>query len=50
MEVFITAEVLLSFLVLPLVVTLATLVSCGKSRPKHRVIRSKLCFTLYYDE
>ncbi|KAL3986043.1 MSP (Major sperm protein) domain family protein [Acanthocheilonema viteae] len=37
MGVFVTVEVLLSFVVLPLVVTLATLVSCGNSRPKHQV-------------
>ncbi|VDK73918.1 unnamed protein product [Litomosoides sigmodontis] len=37
MGVLITAEALLSFLVLPLLVTLATLVSCGNSRPKHQV-------------
>ncbi|CAG9530107.1 unnamed protein product [Cercopithifilaria johnstoni] len=37
MGVFNTVEMLLSFVVLPLVVTLATLVSCGNSRPKHQI-------------
>ncbi|EJD75384.1 hypothetical protein LOAG_17455 [Loa loa] len=37
MGMLIIMEMLLSFVILPLVVTLATLVTCGNSRPNHQL-------------
>uniref|UniRef100_A0AAF5PSW4 Major sperm protein n=1 Tax=Wuchereria bancrofti TaxID=6293 RepID=A0AAF5PSW4_WUCBA len=37
MEIFNIMEILLSFVILPLVVLIATLISCGNSRPIHQV-------------
>ncbi|EJW69905.1 hypothetical protein WUBG_19188 [Wuchereria bancrofti] len=36
MEIFNIMEILLSFVILPLVVLIATLISCGNSRPIHQ--------------
>lgn len=43
----ITVETILSFVILPLAVTLVAIISCGDSRPKHQVIRNKLYRTLF---
>ncbi|VDO56977.1 unnamed protein product [Brugia timori] len=37
MEIFNIIEILLTFVILPLVTLIATLISCGNSRPKQQV-------------